>query len=206
MRSRLLLAAVALPAVAIAAGIESTREPPAYVWDDQQVAATTGVGASALTAVTIPGASGKVLTMSSTGTDALTLYAQMSHGWARTLVRPHCHIMPLYNPVAQSVVRFSGQWAWTDVNGVLPAGGSWTSFGPVDVTIETTDALKHKLVSIGTVAPSAAPGSSSVLVVHVMRDGASASDTYTVSGPSNLAVLGCDVHYQANAFGTTAEY
>lgn len=201
-----LLLALALPVGATDVSRSKIHAGPANTWDDLQVPTLQAVGASSLTAVSYRDTAAKVAAMSSTGTDAITFFAQMPHGWKTTTsVKPHIHWVPLVTPAAGRVVRFTGLYAWSDPGGVLPANASWTTF-TVDVDVAVGDEFKQKMTGIATVAPGAAASPSSTLVVHLVRDGASATDTYTDGGPSNVGLLSVDVHYQSSTFGTVGEF
>lgn len=179
---------------------------PGGVWNDLQVSVTQGVGAAALSTATIRDTPARIPAMSSVGADTITFYAQMPHGWgSSTNVMPHVHWVPLSVPAAARVVRFKGQYTWADPQAVIPANASWTTF-TVDVALGTGDAYFHKISPLATVAPGTAPAPSSVLVVHLIRDGSSSADTYTDSGPANVGILSLDVHYKSNNFGSATEY
>lgn len=181
---------------------------PGAVWDDMQVSVNQGIGSASLAAVAYRDTPAVVLAMASNGTDAVTFYAQMSHRWdPATDVHPHVHWVPLEAPAASRVVRFRGQYAWADPGEELPANAAWTTF-QVDVTVAPGDEFLHKITPLATVAPGAAAAASSILVVQLVRDGASASDTYTDGAAANVGLLSLDVHYQSGAglFGTVTEY
>jgi hypothetical protein len=201
-----LLLAIALPVGATDVSRSKIHAGPADVWDDLQVPTLQAIGASSLTAVSYRDTVAKIASMSSTGTDALTFFAQMPHRWKiTTAVKPHIHWIPLVAPGAPRVVRFTGLYAWADITGTLPANASWTTF-TADVNIAAGDEFKHEKTAIATAAPGAAAAASSILVVHLVRDGASVTDTYTDGGPSNVGILSVDVHYQSSTFGTVGEF
>lgn len=174
-------------------------------WDDQQVGATLGVGGAALATVALLDTPAKILAMAKSGTDAVTFYAQMPHRWDKTAVRPHIHWIPLTTPAAPRVVRFTGQYAWSQPNQLVPRNVAWTPF-TIDVPIAVADGEKHIITSIAQVAPPANAEESDFLIVHLIRDGASATDTYTDGAAANLGLLGMDVHFRAEKVGTFLEF
>lgn len=65
-------------------------------------------------------------------------------------------------------------------------------------------------VALGDVSPPTNPKNSAILLMRIMRSGSATSDTYTTSNPigtsqCNLAILGCDVHFQQANAGSVTE-
>lgn len=174
-------------------------------WDDQQVAATMGVGGAALATVALLDTPAKILAMANNGTDSVTFYAQLPHRWDKTQVRPHLHYVPLTIPAAPRVIRFTGQYVWSRPNQLVPRNVAWTPF-TIDVPLPIADGEKHIITSIAQVPPPVDAEESDFLIVHLIRDGASLFDTYTDGAVANLGILGMDVHFRAEKSGTAAEF
>ncbi len=175
-------------------------------WDDQQVAATMGVGRAALATVSLLDTPAKILAMANNGTDAITFYAQLPHRWDKGGVRPHLHYVPLTIPAKARVVRFTGQYVWSRPNQLVPRNTAWTSLGNIDVPIAVADGERHIITSLAQVAPPVGAEESDFLIVHLIRDGASVIDTYTDGAVANLGILGMDVHFRAEKSGTALEF
>lgn len=175
-------------------------------WDDQQVGATLGVGGAALATVSLFDTPAKILGMANNGTDSVTFYAQLPHRWDRGLVRPHVHWIPLALPGAPRTVRFNGQYAWAKPNALVPLNTGWTSLGNIDVPVAVADYRKHFITSLGILTPPADAVESHFLIIHFIRDGASATDDYTDGAVANVGLLGVDVHFRAEKLGTYNEF
>jgi hypothetical protein len=140
--------------------------------------------------------------------DTLHMSFQMPHSWDRGTVYPHIHIIPMVNPAAAQVVRFTGKYCWSQVGVALPADASWTAF-TIDHTVNTTDEFKQTVVGLATITPPTSPKESNVLLIWVRRPGlADAADTYTTSkatgtAAANLMVVSIDTHIQKVKVGTT---
>lgn len=175
------------------------------VWNDAQGPINEGVGAGGLTNVVLRGSLARIQAFSSTGKDSVTFYCQMPHNWdGRSKVRPHIHYVPLAAPASNKVVLWEWRYAWSLLDEEIPTDASWTT-GTAQTTILTTDAFKQKIQAMGDIAPPAGAGPSAFLMVYLSRNGASATDTYTDGGVSNLGVLGMDTHYQYSRHGSLDE-
>lgn len=183
----------------------SDQNEDAAGWDDQQVAATMGVGGAALATVALLDTPAKILAMANNGTDAVTFYAQMPHRWDKGTVRPHLHYVPLTVPAAPRVVRFTGQYVWSRPNQLVPRNVAWVPF-TIDVPILVAHGEQHIITSIAQVPPPASAEESDFLIVHLIRDGASGTDDYTDGAVANLGLLGMDVHFRAEKAGTFVEF
>lgn len=182
------------------------------VWDDIQGSIALATGVSALTLEVYRDTPSLLYHFRHNQDDALTFVYQIPHGWnPTTSVKPHIHWIPCADPAAAEVVRFSGQYAWTNPSTALPANASWTTFA-VSATVNPGDVFKEKITALATVAPPSGFKESAILVVYLMRPGATdAADTYTTgkgtgTAAANVALLSSDTHYQKNKTGTFAEF
>lgn len=139
--------------------------------------------------------------------DTLNFRFQLPHTWdPDTSVSLHLHLVPMVDPAADQVVRFTGQYVWADATSAVPANAGWTTF-TVDATISPGDAFKQKFVRMFLAAPAANSYESDVLLVHLYRAGLDAADTYTTAkvggtAAANLGLLSADCHYQRVKLGT----
>lgn len=184
-------------------------------WDDMQGSIAQGGGASALTVEAFRDTAFLMWFMRHDQDDALNFIYQFSHRWDYVKpVVPHLHIVPMADPVAPQVARFNGYFVWTRPNYAaqpLPALVGWTTFGPIDVTINPGDVHVQKIVSLGAVTPPAWARESSSLLLWFRRNGTDPGDTYTTAKPgagtpaANIGLISADVHFRANKMGTEAE-
>lgn len=153
--------------------------------------------------------------------DDLHFRFQLPHRWkAGTDVKLHIHIAPMVDPSASpQYVIWEARYAWADYGRALPAVSGWTTV-EARTTVSTGDAFKATITPLFTATPPGTAKESSILCVRVRRLGSSApstpgwTDTYTTSKASpptpvtaqaNVMILSCDLHYQSEKIGTTAE-
>jgi hypothetical protein len=142
--------------------------------------------------------------------DKISLEWQMPHGWDLQSVRPHLHIEPQSDPVAQQNIRFSGKYVWSKRGEATPADAAWTTF-TVDHPVDPGDVFIQRTVSLATVAPPASPAPSDILMMWVKRLGQDAADTYTTAktggtAAANLKISSIDAHVHVTKTGTSTEF
>lgn len=182
-------------------------------WDDIQGPAANAVKDPAVLITEAFADTPWMTVFMSTGTNnnLLSFTYQMQHTWdMKTPVKPHMHVVPMVAPPGDRVVRVTGGWAWTQVNGVTPLNAGWTTF-TVDTTIKTTDALRQIIIPLATVPPPTTAQTSDILLLWVQRLGLNAADTYNTvktpgTGTANLAVLSVDCHYFKSRNGSVGEF
>lgn len=142
--------------------------------------------------------------------DTVYMRYQMPHGWNKTAVRPHIHLMPCAQVglnVTQSI-DIGYQLGWLPARGFWPS--TWTT-GSITVPVSGSMYESHVKASFGEIAVSN-PLASDVLLVRIVRSGSGAVDTFTTSKPgaglaaANVAILYADVHYRSDRAGSIAEF
>jgi hypothetical protein len=181
------------------------QPPAAYIntgWEDLQGDVSQGTGGATLTYAAFRDTPFKILSFRNAANDELHMRYQMAHAWdPTTSVKPHVHLVPLTDPAAPQVVRFTGYYAWAQHAAEVPALAGWTAF-TVDHTVQVGDVNDEDIVTLATVAPAAGAAASDILLVYLKRAGQDAADTYA----GDVGVLSVDVHYQRVKAGTSTEY
>jgi hypothetical protein len=144
--------------------------------------------------------------------DDLYFRFQLSHRWdPSTSVKVHVHWVPCVNPAAPQVVVWEARYAWSHYGVAIgDLATSWTT-AETPATVAVDAAFKMQITPLATIAPGSA-AESSILMFRLRRLGSSsASDTYSTAkaygvGAANVMLLSCDLHYQSEKIGTTAEY
>jgi hypothetical protein len=176
------------------------------LYDDVQGPAAQAGGAAALTFEAYRDTAYNAYFFKHNQNDVLYLSWQMPHSWDRGTVYPHIHIIPMVNPAAAEVIRFSGKYVWSQAGVATPADASWTAF-TADHTVNTTDQFIQVVVPLATVSAPTSPRESNVLLLWVQRESNSASDTYTTGKASgtaaaNVMVVSIDAHFAKTKAGT----
>lgn len=181
-------------------------------WDDQQGDITEGTAASTLTYETFRDTNFRLYFFRHDQNDQLYFRYQMRHSWLHTQpIYPHLHLLPMSNPVAAQVAYFSGSYTWSQVDqAAIPAAASWTPF-TASLTVNPGDRYVQKILSLGAATPPSYARGSCFFLIQVARLGTDPADTYTTNkdhntGAANLGLLGGDLHYRANNFGSIAQY
>jgi hypothetical protein len=132
---------------------------------------------------------------------------QLKHEWAKTAVRLHLHLVPMGS--ADGDAYFTGRFFFGGPVDVLPAAVGWTPIATIEPILGVNQ-YKRQLAEICVCPPPVTPGSSSILSVHLIRNGTSATDTYTSNKDhgtpqANLCLESYDIHYQRYLVGSEEE-
>jgi hypothetical protein len=183
----------------------------AETWDDILGPALQAAGNAALTQEVYRDTPAVLLFMRHDQDDALTFTFQLSHRWKKNSeVRVHCHYIPMVTPATDQNVRLLCRYAWAHSSTELPAVASWgTATVDIPVPANGADTFKEKLATLFSTTPTGSK-ESSILVVSITRQSATANDSYTQgkatgTAAANFCLLSVDAHYIVEKSGTSAE-
>lgn len=179
--------------------------PP--LWDDLVCSVAAAGGVANLTTEAIGTTGFEVGFCRHDQDDTLFLAWQLPHGWARaTAIRPHVHILPAADPVADQVIRFAGAYALAAHDSALATSG-WSTFTALH-TVSPGAGGKPTIVNLFELTPTdPAARESDILLVKLSRTGTHNDDTYTTSksygtAQANVGILSIDAHVRLDKLGT----
>lgn len=147
-------------------------------------------------------------------TDVLYFSFQAKHGWPKTIVRPHIHVIPATAVVGADATfignaYFLFRWYWTGIGTELKVPDV---VAQQNLTLPITIGDQMEELVLGPeITPPAEVGPSSHLHVEMSRLGTNVLDTFDAdaangTAAANLAFVSDDCHMQLKATGTKFEY
>ena len=187
----------------VAAGGELTLHGDATTWDDSMIPATAfRTGGTGLTFAAFDG--GIWLHRFDIG-DIFYIQVQMPHAMKlNTIIYPHLHLAVNAAIGATNYnVEVSTEHAWANIGSAFESAPVVTSTGLV-VSFQNAAQYTHKVLSLAAITPTAAQGGiSSYVIFKIERI---AAVTQALSPATSLFILGADIHYQIDSFGSRTEF
>lgn len=170
-------------------------------WNDVLGAVQNGTGAASLSTAAYRDTGFRLYHFSSNQNDILSFAYQMPHGWARTPVRPHVHVLPTASATGTVFWRAYYTWSLTGSGQEVPALADWTRV-EWEQPLTPADQYTESATSPGLITPPDWADASAHLLVHWERRAGTSFDTYN----QVLPLLSFDVHVQVSTHGTVVEF
>lgn len=123
---------------------------------------------------------------------------QMPHAWkVGTNIKLHIHWCKTTS--AAGTVKWRVKYEWTNIGGTISAFSAFTDLTEVAAAPNSDTAGKHALAEHPEISGSGKTMSS---VIRVVIERNATGDTYG----ANAKLLGIDIHYQIDSFGSHLEY